>query len=253
MPAALDYANNQIFQGSMLEEWLMQTLDEHIHSAAYINQSFVNKQAIHPIKTPLIQPVNENSDHPIGIGNPSSATTSATSLVVESSNVVNESTNEGLECVSGQTRRLNSDSTHNNKPNIDEIDTNSLALNLAGSRNSSIMLMQPASPSSFKSSYSPKSTTTAATTATTGGNNSSNQTVATPSNLNVPSSTSQQQQSQQQAENFQFNLLYKRQEANFYVQQILTDLLAIGVLEYESGFDNAINRTYKVVFLDIYI
>ena len=39
---------------------------------------------------------------------------------------------------------------------------------------------------------------------------------------------------------------YKRQEANFYVQQILTNLLALGVLEFESGFENAINKTFKV-------
>ena len=38
----------------------------------------------------------------------------------------------------------------------------------------------------------------------------------------------------------------KRQEANFYIQQILTDLISLGVLEYESGFENAINKTYKV-------
>jgi len=37
----------------------------------------------------------------------------------------------------------------------------------------------------------------------------------------------------------------KRQEANFYVQQVLTDLIALGVLEYESGFENAINKTFK--------
>lgn len=97
---------------------------------------------------------------------------------------------------------------------------------------SSLMIMQPASPSNFKSSYSPKSTVTS---------------VNNPFGANlhhlhhIPTG-----QQQPQAENFQFNLLYKRQEANYYVQQILTDLLAIGVLEYESGFDNAINRTYKV-------
>lgn len=41
----------------------------------------------------------------------------------------------------------------------------------------------------------------------------------------------------------------KRQEAKFYVQQILTDLIALGVLEYESGFENAINKTFKVGFV----
>jgi hypothetical protein len=41
------------------------------------------------------------------------------------------------------------------------------------------------------------------------------------------------------------NNLIKRQEANFFVHQILTDLLALGVLEYSSGFENAINRTFK--------
>ncbi len=38
----------------------------------------------------------------------------------------------------------------------------------------------------------------------------------------------------------------RRQEAKFYVQQLLTDLIALGVLEYESGFENAINKTFKV-------
>ena len=37
----------------------------------------------------------------------------------------------------------------------------------------------------------------------------------------------------------------KRQEAKFYVQQLLTDFIALGVLEYESGFENAINKTFK--------
>ena len=39
---------------------------------------------------------------------------------------------------------------------------------------------------------------------------------------------------------------FKRQEAKFYVQQVLTDLIALGVLEYDSGFENAINKTFKV-------
>ena len=29
--------------------------------------------------------------------------------------------------------------------------------------------------------------------------------------------------------------------------QILTNLLALGVLEFESGFENAINKTFKVL------
>lgn len=43
IPHALEYTNNQVFQGTLLEEWLMQTLDEHIHSAAYINQSLLKQ------------------------------------------------------------------------------------------------------------------------------------------------------------------------------------------------------------------
>lgn len=137
------------------------------------------------------------------------------------------------------------------------------------------MLMQPASPSTFKSSFSPKSTTTTTSSATgnsylhqhhpphsyhhynSNNNNNNNNlyhhnhyiTTTTNNNTNANLLTplsSQQQQQQHTSDNYQFNLLYKRQEANYYVQQILTDLLAIGVLEYESGFDNAINRTYKV-------
>ncbi|RNA27127.1 hypothetical protein BpHYR1_027779, partial [Brachionus plicatilis] len=39
--------------------------------------------------------------------------------------------------------------------------------------------------------------------------------------------------------------LSKRQEANFYVQQVLSDLIALGVLEFDSAFEAAINKTYK--------
>jgi hypothetical protein len=38
----------------------------------------------------------------------------------------------------------------------------------------------------------------------------------------------------------------KKQEANFYIQQFLTNLIALGVLEFESTFENAINKTFKV-------
>jgi hypothetical protein len=39
---------------------------------------------------------------------------------------------------------------------------------------------------------------------------------------------------------------FKKQEANFYIQQVLTNLIALGVLEFESTFENAINKTFKV-------
>lgn len=56
-----------------------------------------------------------------------------------------------------------------------------------------------------------------------------------------------------QNEGIQSQLIAKRQEAKFYVQQVLTDLIALGVLEYDSGFENAINKTFKVSqFLNIY-
>jgi hypothetical protein len=108
--------------------------------------------------------------------------------------------------------------------------------------------MQPASPSNFKSSFSPKSVIPGNTTTA----NSYHHPYSCHHHLHHPVNTTSSltppmTSSQPSSDNYQFNLLYKRQEANYYVQQILTDLLAIGVLEYESGFDNAINRTYKVV------
>ena len=131
------------------------------------------------------------------------------------------------------------------------IDNNvsSSTVNSGGSnRNSAAALImmqqqqQPASPSSFKSSFSPKS---AAQTTPTAHLQHHIHHLHHYNNL-------QQQQQTASSDNYQFNLLYKRQEANYYVQQILTDLLALGVLEYESGFDNAINRTYKVnLFVDL--
>ena len=38
----------------------------------------------------------------------------------------------------------------------------------------------------------------------------------------------------------------KKQEISFIIQQILTNLLACGVLEFANGFENAINKIFKV-------
>lgn len=169
--------------------------------------------------------------------NPSTATTSATSLVMDAGNNYGDA--EAASTISEAERlaafkRLNSESYKAAIQNTsDYFSTELVVENNNNNASNRSPMMQPASPSNFKS-FSPKSHTPNTTTTTT--------------NLNYHHSAFMQQQFGDGSSNFQFNLLYKRQEANFYVQQILTDLLAIGVLEYESGFDNAINRTYKVQF-----
>ncbi len=40
----------------------------------------------------------------------------------------------------------------------------------------------------------------------------------------------------------------KRHEITFVIEQILTNLLACGVLEFANGFENAINKIFKVSF-----
>lgn len=41
----------------------------------------------------------------------------------------------------------------------------------------------------------------------------------------------------------------KKQELTFIIQQILTCLLACGVLEFANGFENAINKLFKVILV----
>ena len=38
LPNSLEYTNNQVFQGSVLEDWLMQSLDDHLNN----QQQFYN-------------------------------------------------------------------------------------------------------------------------------------------------------------------------------------------------------------------
>jgi hypothetical protein len=40
----------------------------------------------------------------------------------------------------------------------------------------------------------------------------------------------------------------KKQEINYIILQILTNLLACGAIEYANGFENTINKTFKVCF-----
>jgi hypothetical protein len=80
---------------------------------------------------------------------------------------------------------------------------------------------------------------------TCNGSSSASSSSAATNSSSLAQSSSEHIQQHQNSLN-QAHLIYKRQEANYYVQQILTNLLAIGVLEYESGFENAINKTFKV-------
>ena len=42
---------------------------------------------------------------------------------------------------------------------------------------------------------------------------------------------------------------FKKQEISFIIEQVLTNLLACGVLEFANGFENAINKIFKVCFI----
>ncbi|CAF0718846.1 unnamed protein product [Brachionus calyciflorus] len=153
IPLCLEFSNSQSFQGSVLEDWLLQTFEDHLKDSSSVFKNELNSLA-------------------------TTATNSATSFIIEYSYTQNLETDE-ITYISNEPRKLNSDSY---KAAINNFDDN---------RECGDDIKK--SESSFKND----------------------------------------------------DYLSKRQEANFYVQQILTDLLALGVIEYESGFENAINKTYK--------
>ena len=51
---------------------------------------------------------------------------------------------------------------------------------------------------------------------------------------------------QQNSAHFLNDFELKKQEITFIIEQILTNLLACGVLEFANGFENAINKIFKV-------
>jgi hypothetical protein len=235
MPIALEFNRNQTFQGTLLEDWLMQSLDDHLaNQQQFFNankHNYLSVDASTNTNTDMLNSSNSKKlisnsvtsllpdNNQCGISVQSTATNSATSLVVvdtlsysyipnasSTHDIENEYVNEQenqqqLDKMSSFYKNLNSDSY---KIAIENTNESSDLLDLIDTNNNS----------SNKNAIQTLPNI----------NNNNNQ------NLNASSSYG-----------------YKRQEANFYVQQILTNLLALGVLEFESGFENAINKTFKVL------
>lgn len=175
IPQLLEYNNGKIFQGSLLEDWLMSTLDDYISTSH--NQS-------------LITTANNNditkSEHSLpGTFDATPPTSVRTSILIE--------VNDEDEC--------------------DETRTSKAAKNKLNSESYKAAMMLNSQTNIFNE-YQAISIQT----------NEINNSMSGSSSYSIGN---------------------KRQEANFYVQQVLTDLIALGVLEYESGFENAINKTFK--------
>jgi hypothetical protein len=199
VPYSLEYTSNQVFQGSVLEDWLLQTLEEQIYACKQQQQQprRLGNELDEGVTT---QQAAASSVAATGLATVSStATTSATSLIME----VNNEDEAGDERQRAK-KQLNSESYRAAIQN-----TSDIFANLSEPLTIDSCLYNVAAAANNKNS----------------------------SNSNIPALFSPNQTT---------SLLYKRQEANFYVQQILTNLLALGVLEYESGFESAINRTFKV-------
>lgn len=227
LPYQLEFSNGQVFQGSLLEEWLLQSLEEQILSNT-TNYSYLNtSSSSNKNEVGINSGINGSngsveSDEVIGLNRVcssssqaslpglnnanTSATTSATSIVIDDEITI---TTDGTPNGNHQSDKINQ---------IKKLNSDSYAA-----------AMQNNSCSAFNNDFSTNSASNSNTNGLSNGH--SNGATNGTSYLNATPGS---------------NLNYKRQEANFYVQQILTNLLAIGVLEYESGFENAINKTFKV-------
>lgn len=156
IPFSIDASNVCSFQGSILEEWLMLSFEEHLRDSSSVFRNEINSLS-------------------------TSATNSATSFIIEYSYTQNLETDEITYISTNEPNKLNSESY---KAAINNCDDNG---------------NDKRSDASIKND----------------------------------------------------DYLSKKQEANFYVQQMLTDLLALGVMEFESAFEGAINKTYKVFMLQL--
>lgn len=238
-PFPLEYSNAQVFQGSLLEDWLMSTLDDHILTAyqqqlnncAKITPASLNTTSNNDASTNTNPTFTTNLliNDPNGLNSnsltslpgilttPSTATSSATSLVVDTisySYIPNSTANEPE---NPELKRLNSESYKTAIQNASE---------------SAFELSDSNTPSSNNTSSGYQSQSFNKLNNNSVGSNHSNCSSSNGGGGGGSANT----------------LAFKRQEANFYVQQFLTNLLAIGVLEFESGFENAINKTFKVIF-----
>jgi len=179
LPPLLEYNNAKVFQGSLLEDWLMQTLDDYI-SNSLLNNNNNNTSLLTAAAANQIDITKSEHSLP-GTFDGTPPASVRTSILIE----VNDEDD------------LNTDSTKTNKNKLNSES------------------YKAAIQSSHSNIYS----------------SSDINDIQYNNNQNVFLSSSY--------------IGGKRQEANFYVQQVLTDLIALGVLEYESGFENAINKTFK--------
>ncbi len=200
IPELLEYNKSMTFQGSVLEDWLMQTLDEYLNNSAsnactHSGQATVFTTTIKNLKDTLDRSINK----------------------IQSLGSSEDLDNE--EIVISQNTMI-----HNNNLSLTQ-------------SNHSLPGTQEITP------------TTSVTSINTAFPDDTDQVSSSRPKL-ASDSYKKAVQSYENMESFEVNipksnLGVKRQEAKFYVQQILTDLIALGVLEYESGFENAINKTFK--------
>jgi len=191
VPEILEYSNSMTFQGTVLEDWLMQTLDEYINNAT----TTAGATTV-PFLTTTIKQLKDTLDKSVN-----------RIQSLSSEDVLNEHIVISYETTSGAVLTRSNHSL----PGTQEITptTSVTSINAAFAEDTdSVTGSRPRLTSdSYKQAMQ------------------SCDNLGQPLEVNLPQN--------------------KRQEAKFYVQQILTDLVALGVLEFESGFENAINKTFK--------
>ena len=186
-PSALEYCNGKIFQGSVLEDWLMQTLDDYI-SNSLSHQSLIA----------LANPAEiTRSEHSLNTFEATPPTSVRTSILIENNE---EEENDQAEQANGS--KLHASLSRTVAKN--KLNSESYKAAIQGSQTNMFGFESPS--------------------------------------ISIPTNDLQYYHNVNNTTSY---IGGKRQEANFYVQQILTDLIALGVLEYESGFENAINKTFK--------
>lgn len=208
IPNTLEYTSGSSFQGSHLEDWIMQTLDEYLQNC----NGSAQKQPETLLKTinKQVKDGLEKSSHFLRSG---SIMTNESDDVVEEQMVISYQVNKSDHSLPGTQQITPSQSITNSSTSIHmEDDPND---------QSKQKLLSDSYKKAMQSQDLAEGITMIAKSA-----------VPTP---------------QTEASGINNVLLAsKRQEAKFYIQQILTDLITLGVLEYESGFENAINKTFKV-------
>jgi hypothetical protein len=219
IPYSLEYNSNQIFQGSALEEWIMQTLDDYIKNTPALLVPNLNNNLIN---------MNELTSSTANMNNvytPSLGSQSQSSIVIENfeeTYIINCDPTNGSTNISKASCVIDDQQTSFVSKSNNKLITNS-DNNLIDLPSDNEVMFDLAS--------------------NTNNNNNNNIIYNTNDISNVHSNNLNNNNN-----NMSLNITaLRRQEANFYVQQILTNLIAIGVLEYESGFENAINKTFKVI------